>query len=92
MDGDRGAARRFGDAVAHRRPRSTDYNPNYVSAPEEHPGGGWQLWMDCKGGIYPLMAATQLRILVEELRRAGVTDVRIGPWNLGHADAEVGQA
>lgn len=58
-----------------------DYNPNYVSAPEEHPGGGWQFWMDCQGEVYPLMAATLLRILVEELRRAGVTTVRIGPQN-----------
>jgi hypothetical protein len=56
-----------------------DYNPNYVSDPEAHPGGGWRIWMDCKSEAYPLMAATQLRILVEELRRAGVTAIRIGP-------------
>jgi hypothetical protein len=56
------------------------YSPNYISDPAQHPGGGWQFWMDCKGEVYPLMAATQLRILVEELRRAGVTGIRIGPW------------
>ncbi|RKN40557.1 hypothetical protein [Micromonospora endolithica] len=56
-----------------------DYTPNYVSDPEAAPTGGWQLWLDCKGGVMPLMAGTQLRILVEELRRAGVTSVRIGP-------------
>ena len=55
-----------------------DYNPNFVSDPEAHPSGGWQIWMDCKGEIYPLMAGTQLRILVDELRRAGVTSIRIG--------------
>jgi hypothetical protein len=55
------------------------YSPNYVSDPAQHSGGGWQFWMDCKGEVYPLMAATQLRILVEELRRAGVTGIRIGP-------------
>lgn len=56
-----------------------DYNPHYVSNPEEHPGGGWQFWMDCQGEVYPLMAATQLRILVEELRSDGITAARIGP-------------
>lgn len=53
------------------------YSPNYISDPQEHPGGGWEFWMDCKGEVYPLMAATQLRILVDELRRAGVTGIRI---------------
>ncbi len=55
------------------------YSPNYISVPQEHPGGGWQFWMDCKGEVYPLMAATMLRILVDELRAAGVTGIRIGP-------------
>jgi 2-succinyl-5-enolpyruvyl-6-hydroxy-3-cyclohexene-1-carboxylate synthase len=35
--------------------------------------------MDCKSEAYPLMAGTQLRILVDELRRAGVTSIQIGP-------------
>jgi hypothetical protein len=60
-------------------PDDAVYTPNYISDPERHPGGGWQFWMDCKGGVYPLMAATQLRILVDELRGAGVTGIRIGP-------------
>jgi hypothetical protein len=55
------------------------YTPNYISDPEEHPGGGWQFWMDCQGEVYPMMAATQLRILVDELRRAGVTSISIRP-------------
>jgi hypothetical protein len=55
------------------------YNPNFVSDPDVHPSGGWEIWMDCKDGAYPLMAATQLRILVEELRTAGVTSIHIGP-------------
>jgi hypothetical protein len=56
-----------------------DYSPNYISQPERHPRGGWQFWMDCKGEVFPLMAATQLRILVAELRSAGVSGIRIGP-------------
>ena len=56
-----------------------NYSPNYVSDPEEHPDGGWRFWMDCKGEVYPLMVAALLRILVEELRGAGVTAIRIGP-------------
>lgn len=55
------------------------YSPNFISNPEPHPGGGWQFWMDCKGEVFPLMAATQLRILVDELRGAGATGLRIGP-------------
>lgn len=55
------------------------YSPNYISEPQKHASGGWQFWMDCKGEVFPLMAATQLRILVDELRRAGVTGIRIGP-------------
>lgn len=58
---------------------ATAYTPNYISAPEQHPDGGWQFWMDCKGEVYPLMAATHLRILVDELRAAGITGIRIGP-------------
>jgi hypothetical protein len=55
------------------------YSPSHISDPQRHPGGGWQFWMDCKGEVFPLMAATQLRILVDELRGAGVTGIRIGP-------------
>jgi hypothetical protein len=55
------------------------YSPNYISEPEKHPDGGWRFWMDCKGEVFPLMAATQLRILVDELARAGVSGISIGP-------------
>ncbi|MFE0462773.1 hypothetical protein ACFW1A_26315 [Kitasatospora sp. NPDC058965] len=54
------------------------YSPNCASIPTRHPAGGWHFGLDCKGEVFPLMAATQLRILVEELRRAGATDIRIG--------------
>ncbi|MCP2321668.1 hypothetical protein HDA40_000175 [Hamadaea flava] len=54
-----------------------DYSPNYVSDPEPQPDGGWSIWLDCKGEAYPLMAGTLLRILVGELRSAGVTTARI---------------
>jgi hypothetical protein len=56
-----------------------DYSPNFVSDPEAHPSGGWQIWMDCKSEAYPLMVGSQLRILVDELRGAGVTSIRVGP-------------
>jgi hypothetical protein len=55
------------------------YSPNYVSDPEKHPGGGWSFRVDCQGEVLPLMAATHLRILMEELRAAGVGAIRIGP-------------
>jgi hypothetical protein len=58
---------------------SADYNPNFVSEPEAHADGGWEIWMDCKGGSFPLMAATMIRILADELRKAGVRSARIGP-------------
>jgi hypothetical protein len=54
-----------------------EYSPNYVSDPEARPGGGWSLLMDWKGCRFSLMAATDLRILVEELRKAGATSIHI---------------
>jgi hypothetical protein len=66
---------------------AADYTPNYISEPEAHPTGGWGIWLDCKGEPMPLMAGTLLRILVEELRRAGVTSIRIGPK--ARADGEL---
>ncbi len=56
---------------------SADYNPNFVSDPEPHAGGGWKVWMDCKSEAYPLMAATMLRILADELHKAGVRSAQI---------------
>lgn len=55
------------------------YSPNYVSEPTKEPGGGWSFWIDCQGEVYPLMAATHLRILIGELHAAGVSAIRIGP-------------
>ncbi|MFE4634453.1 hypothetical protein ACFRJ1_13915 [Streptomyces sp. NPDC056773] len=44
------------------------YNPNYVAVDETVP----RVWMDCKDGTYPHMARTALRIVADELRRAGL--------------------
>ncbi|MET9616723.1 hypothetical protein [Kitasatospora indigofera] len=44
------------------------YNPNYVGID----GTTTSVWMDCKGGIMPLMACTMIRIVKDELRKAGV--------------------
>ncbi len=55
-----------------------DYRPNHVSEPEPAPGGP-TLWCDCKDGIYPLMARTMIRILVEEIRATGVDGAEIRP-------------
>ncbi|MEO3974935.1 hypothetical protein [Streptomyces sp. CAU 1734] len=44
------------------------YNPNYVAVREDVPC----LVMDCKGGMYPYLARTALRIVADELRGAGV--------------------
>ncbi|MEV0005147.1 hypothetical protein AB0H28_23075 [Micromonospora sp. NPDC050980] len=52
------------------------YTPNFVSAVRDDVNGPW-LGMDCKDGVMPLMARTDIRILVEELRRAGATAGRI---------------
>ncbi|MCZ7438770.1 hypothetical protein O7598_20325 [Micromonospora sp. WMMC241] len=52
------------------------YTPNYVSDVRDDVAGPW-LGMDCKDGVMPLMARTDIRIVVEELRRAGATSGRI---------------
>ncbi|MFE2911154.1 hypothetical protein ACFXI0_06710 [Kitasatospora indigofera] len=44
------------------------YNPNHIGID----GTTTSVWMDCKGGIMPLMARTMLRIVRDELRKAGV--------------------
>ncbi|MCI4066610.1 hypothetical protein MRQ36_30255 [Micromonospora sp. R77] len=54
------------------------YTPNFVSAVQPHPDGPW-LWLDCKDGAMPLMARTMIRILLQELRRAGVAEGVIRP-------------
>lgn len=81
------AARRFalvtadGRELADDSDRSVapqDYRPNHVSGPEQSPGGP-TMWCDCKDGIYPLMARTMARILVEEIRATGVDSAEIRP-------------
>ncbi len=52
------------------------YRPNWVSDIYEDAVGPW-LTMDCKSGVMPFMARTDIRIIVEELRRAGATSGRI---------------
>ncbi|MFF3445758.1 hypothetical protein ACFYXJ_01305 [Streptomyces sp. NPDC002667] len=44
------------------------YSPNYVAVDDTVP----RVWMDCKGGMFPHMARTALRIVADELRKAGV--------------------
>lgn len=45
------------------------YTPNGVSVDEGSP----LIWLDCKGGVFPLMARTVLEIVIEELLAAGIT-------------------
>ncbi|MDG4801975.1 hypothetical protein [Micromonospora sp. WMMD980] len=52
------------------------YTPNYVSDVRDDEAGP-RLGMDCKDGVIPLMARTDIRIVVEELRRAGATSGRV---------------
>lgn len=45
------------------------YTPNCVVAEGDVP----LIWLDCKDGVFPLMARTILEIIIEELRTAGIT-------------------
>ena len=65
---------------------SADYNPNFVSDPTSNVEGDWEIWMDCKGEAYPLMAATMLQIIADELLKAGVSSPRIGSSRLPGQD------
>ena len=49
------------------------YSPNYVAVDPSVP----RLWMDCKGGMFPHMARTALRIVTDELRKAGVQQAHL---------------
>jgi len=49
------------------------YSPNYVAVDVTVPC----VWMDCKGGMFPHMARTALRIVADELRKAGVRQARL---------------
>ncbi|WP_037909297.1 hypothetical protein [Actinacidiphila yeochonensis] len=49
------------------------YTPNHVAVDEDAP----LIRLDCKSGVFPLMARTVLEIVIEELRAAGVTQARL---------------
>ncbi|MFE4831969.1 hypothetical protein [Streptomyces sp. NPDC056672] len=49
------------------------YNPNCVAVEETVPS----VWLDCKDGIMPRMARTDLRIVADELRKAGIRQARL---------------
>lgn len=49
------------------------YSPNYVAVDDTVP----RVWMDCKGGMFPHMARTALRIVADELRKAGVRQAHL---------------
>jgi hypothetical protein len=49
------------------------YSPNYVAVDDTVP----RLTMDCKGGMYPHMARTALRIVADELRKAGIRQAHL---------------
>ncbi len=49
------------------------YSPNYAAVDATVP----RIWMDCKDGIYPHMARTALRIVTDELRKAGVRQAHL---------------
>ena len=44
------------------------YSPDYVAVDDTVP----RVFMDCKGGMYPHLARTALRIVADELRKAGM--------------------
>ncbi|GAB3968236.1 hypothetical protein GCM10029978_037290 [Actinoallomurus acanthiterrae] len=48
------------------------YTPNWVSDVRLAPRGPW-VYVDCKGYIWPAMRERMIKILVEELERAGVS-------------------
>ncbi|MBS2551516.1 hypothetical protein KGQ19_32075 [Catenulispora sp. NL8] len=45
------------------------YTPNSVFVEPDVP----LIWLDCKSGVFPLMARTVLEIVIEELRGIGIT-------------------
>lgn len=46
------------------------YTPNGVFVDETVPP---LIWLDCKDGVFPLMARAVLETVIEELRAAGIT-------------------
>jgi hypothetical protein len=55
-----------------------NYTPNFVSGPRPATAGP-TMYCDCKDGTMPLMARTMIRILVEEVRAAGLDTAEIRP-------------
>lgn len=49
------------------------YSPNYVAVDATVP----RVWMDCKGGMFPHMARTALRIVADELRKTGIRQAHL---------------
>ncbi|MFF3752436.1 hypothetical protein ACFYYH_18570 [Streptomyces sp. NPDC002018] len=49
------------------------YSPNYAAVDDTVP----RVWMDCKGGMFPHMARTALRIVADELRKAGIRQAHL---------------
>ncbi|MFJ8628508.1 hypothetical protein ACIRD3_37495 [Kitasatospora sp. NPDC093550] len=49
------------------------YSPSYAAVDTEVPC----VRLDCKGGVYPQMARTALRVVADELRKAGVQQARL---------------
>ncbi|MFE4829326.1 hypothetical protein [Streptomyces sp. NPDC056672] len=49
------------------------YSPNFVAVDDTVP----RVWMDCKGGMFPHMARTALRIVADELRKAGIRQAHL---------------
>lgn len=49
------------------------YGPNFAAVDDTVP----RIWMDCKDGIHPHMARTALRIVADELRKAGVRQAHL---------------
>ncbi|NEC85312.1 hypothetical protein [Streptomyces sp. SID12501] len=56
------------------------YSPNYVAVDDTVP----RVFMDCKGGMYPHMARTALRIVAEELRKAGIRQAHLYTRSASH--------
>jgi hypothetical protein len=54
------------------------FTPPYVSDLVET-NGAVGLWLDVEGNPFPDMARAQIRVLLEELKRAGTTEARIRP-------------
>ena len=57
------------------------YSPNYVAVDETVP----RVWMDCKGGMFPHMARTALRIVANELGKAGVRQAHLFTCPASHS-------